>query len=223
MRLAPGTRIRAKALLFDMDGTLVDSTRVVHASWRRFAARHGYTDIEHLLRVQQGRRPVETLSDYAFLGYDMAAEAALMAAEEHADLDGIVEIPGAGALLRSLPRDSWAVTTSADTVLCGLRMRAAGLPKAPVLISADDVSVGKPDPTCYLVAADRLGVAPRDCIVFEDAPAGIEAGRAAGARVIAVATTRSGEELNGDLWVPDLRGLAVRTEADGTLLLERVG
>jgi sugar-phosphatase len=223
MRLTPGTQLRAQALLFDMDGTLVDSTRAVHASWRRFAARHGYTDIEHLLRVQQGRRPVETLGDFAFLGYDVQQEAALMVAQEHADLDGIVEVPGAGALLRSLPRDRWAVTTSADTVLCGLRMRAAGLPEPPVLISADDVSVGKPDPTCYQVAAHRLGVAPQHCIVFEDAPAGIAAGRAAGATVIAVATTRSGEELNGDLWVPDLRGLAARAEADGTLLLALAG
>ena len=220
MRLSPSTRLRAKALMFDMDGTLVDSTQAVHGSWRRFAARHGYKDIDTLLRVQQGRRPVETLGDFAFLGYDVLQEAALMAAEEHTDLDSIVEVPGAGDLLRGLPRRRWAVITSADTVLCGLRMRAAGLPEAPLVISADDVTVGKPDPTCYLVAAERLGFSARDCIVFEDAPAGIKAGRAAGATVIAVATTMTGEELNGDVWVPDLRALVARTEPDGSVVLE---
>jgi sugar-phosphatase len=209
--------LRARALLFDMDGTLVDSTAAVHRLWRRWAARHGL-DIEELLRVQHGRRTEETVGLYAARGIDVATETARLAAEEAEDLEGIVEVPGAAALLRSLPPAQWGIATSAERILAERRLAAAGLPMPEVLVAAEDVHRGKPDPTCYLLAAEGLGVAPADCLVFEDAPAGIAAGRAAGARVVALTTSLSGAELGTEAWIPDFRGLRIQV-ADGCVMI----
>ena len=220
MRLPAGTEISAAVLLFDMDGTLVDSTAVVHGLWRRFAARHGL-DLDTVLRVQHGRRTPESVAILAPLGLDQAGEAALLAAEERADLASIVEVPGAGALLRSLPAERWAIVTSADRDLAMARLGAAGLPIPPVLVAAEDVTHGKPHPECYELGATRMGVAPERCVVFEDAPFGIAAGHAAGARVVALTTTLSEVELGTEESLPDYR--AVRATTTGGLVMLRVG
>lgn len=173
------------ALLFDMDGTLVDSTAVVERTWRSFARRHG-VNAEQILAVSHGRRTEETIARFAPAGVDVVAEAQRVIAEEVADTRGITAIPGAAELLASLPDGSWALVTSAGRRLAEARMRAAGLPMPSVLVSADDVAQGKPSPEGYLKAAGRLGRSPESLVVFEDAEAGILAGRASGARTVVV-------------------------------------
>ena len=212
MRLPAGTELAARVLLFDMDGTLVDSTAAVHAIWRRFAARHGL-DLDVVLRVQHGRRTPESVAVLAPLGLDQAAEAAMMADEERADLAHIVEVPGANALLRSLPAGSWAIVTSAERDLALARLGAAGLPIPEVLVAAEDVAAGKPDPECYLLGAERMGVPAGACLVFEDAPFGIAAAHAAGAQVVALTTSLTEQELAAEGSLPDYRDVSVERQA----------
>ncbi len=221
MRLKQGTILRAEALLFDMDGTLVDSTPAVHRVWRRWGARHGI-DGETLVRASHGRKAIETVRLYAPEGLDVAAEVAALTAEEIADIDGIVPIPGVTSLLDGLPPDRWAVVTSAERPLALVRLRAAGLPLPKVLITAEDATVGKPDPQGYLRAAAALNRPAASCLVFEDAPAGLVAGRAAGAQVIAVANPLQQSELAGETWIPDFTALRLASVADDELALEVV-
>ena len=208
MRLSAGAAFDVDAVLLDMDGTLVDSTAVVVRLWRTWAARHG-VDAEALLAVSHGRRGDEVVAQFAPPGLDREAELAWLAARELVERDDIVAVPGAAALLAALPPDRIAVVTSATRELTAVRMRAAALPLPRVLVGADDVVHGKPDPEGYQRAARLLGVDPARCLVVEDAPAGLEAGRAAGARVIAVATTLSHDALDSWDWIPDLASLRI--------------
>jgi sugar-phosphatase len=217
MQLSPGSILQAQALLFDMDGTLVDSTAVVIKVWRRFAARHGL-DAELILADSHGRRTEDTVAAFATAGMDVAAEAAQVTAEEIADRDGIVEVPGAAALLAQLPHSRWAVVTSASRELATTRILAAGLPLPKVLICAEDVGHGKPAPDGYLAAAAALGIAPANCLVFEDARAGLDAGHAAGMQVVALATTLPVEALGAECWIRDYRAVQIRMDADGIAL-----
>ena len=153
---------------------------------------------------------------FAPAGVDVEAEAARLAEVERAQTEGIRAVPGAAALLRSLPPGSWAVVTSADRALATSRMALAGLPTPDLLITAEDVTTGKPDPQGYRLAARRLGCAAEDCIVFEDAPAGIAAGRASGAKLVVVATTLPTAELVEEAWIADFSGVSVST-VDGGL------
>ena len=218
MRLSAGTVIHAQAVLFDMDGTLIDSTAIVERLWHGWAERHG-VDAAAILRVSHGVRMMETLRRFTPAGVDINAEAAWLAAREMAERTGIVAVPGAAALLAALPRDRWAVVTSATRDLAVLRFQLAGLPVPETLVSAEDVAASKPEPEGYLRAARTLGVDARACVVIEDAPAGFAAGHAAGARVIALATTLAPEELDAEEWLPDLRPLRV-TATGLDLLLE---
>ncbi|MBE3014679.1 HAD-IA family hydrolase [Microbispora sp. NEAU-D428] len=179
------TSVVAAALLFDMDGTLVDSTAVVERTWRSFATRHGL-DLARILAVSHGRRTEETVAEFAPAGVDVEAEAARLSAQEVADTEGIIAVPGAATLLASLPEGSWALVTSAGRALAEARMGAAGLPVPSVVISAEDVTAGKPSPEGYLAAAGRLAAAPEHTVVFEDAEAGLLAARASGARTVVV-------------------------------------
>lgn len=202
-----------------MDGTLVDSTAVVERVWRGFADRNGI-DIDRILAVSHGRRTAETLTLFTPPGFDIAGEAARLTAEEVADVAGIRPVVGAAALLAALPPGRWAMVTSAGRELAERRMIAAGLPLPPVVVTADDVTDGKPSPEGYLAAARTLGFAPSECLVLEDAPAGLQAGRAAGAQVLAVATTLGGPALDGETWVPDFAGVRVEIRRDGMLSLQ---
>lgn len=189
----------AAALLFDLDGTLISSIAATERVWGRWATSHGL-DVSAFLQTMHGRRAADLIAALQLPGVDPAFDAAEIAAGEMADLDGIVPIAGAHAFLDALPPDRWAIVTSAPRALALARLAAAGVPAPRVLISAEDCPRGKPAPDGYLLAAGKLGVSGQDCVVFEDAPAGIEAGEAAGAAVIVVdalgsAHTRAGARL----------------------------
>ena len=208
MQLLAGTSFDVDAMLLDMDGTLVDSTAVVVRLWRSWASRHD-VDPEAVLAVSHGRRGDDVLAEFAPPGVDQEAELKWLAARELVERDGIVAVPGAAALLAALPPNRVAVVTSATRELTAVRMNAAGLPVPVTLVGADDVTRGKPHPEGYQRAARLLGVDPARCLVVEDAPAGLEAGRGAGARVIAVATTLSRSMLDAWDWIPDLEALRI--------------
>lgn len=201
-----------------MDGTLLISHAVVERVWRRWADSHGL-DADAILAVSHGRRMIDTMREVCPSGLSAEAEAARLDQEEREDTEGIVAVEGAADFLRSLPGDRWAIVTSADAILADIRLRAAGLTPPPVLVTAEDVTVGKPDPQGYREAARRLGFAPGNCVVFEDAPAGIAAGRAAGAHVIALATVLTPAFLEGSDWIADYRGLIATTTEEGRLEL----
>lgn len=202
-------RIECGALLFDMDGTLVDSGACVERVWRLWAERHGL-DIDALLRISHGRQNAETMRLIA-PHLDTPEEHAFLEEREEACEEGIKEVAGARALLASLPPGTpWALVTSAWRTLAEKRMGLAGLPMPDTLVPADAITHSKPHPEGYLRAAELLDVAPADCLVFEDAHAGVEAARAAGMRVIGVTTTFAREDLPADWHVGDLR--AVRVE-----------
>jgi len=209
--------MRARALLFDMDGTLVDSTAVVERAWRRAAAKWS-VDFESLRRRMHGRRAVDIMRDLLppEASTQLDAEVAAIDEVELTDTDGIVAVPGAAALLATLPADGWALVTSARPELATARMRAADLPLPAAMITSATVTRGKPHPEGFLSAAERLGVAPNEALVLEDAPAGLAAGRAAGCQVVALATTVESESLADVDWIPDLAVLRLeRRDPDG--------
>lgn len=173
------------AFLFDMDGTLVDSTPVVERIWRQWAARHNI-DAEALLATVHGVRSEDTVRKFAPEGVDQAAEVHWLLEQELNDVDGVIEIPGAVAFIKSLAPDQWAVVTSADRELAAKRLTHVGIPLPKVFISAKDVTRGKPDPEGFCKAAELLGVDIKQCLAFEDAPAGVAAIRAAGATTVIV-------------------------------------
>jgi sugar-phosphatase len=181
----------ADALLVDLDGTLVDSTAPVARAWTAFAHRHGL-DPDEVLRFAHGRPSRETVAALA-PPHLHAEEAAAVEGAEVRDTDGVVALPGADRVLRA--DRPLAIVTSCSTALATARLIAAGLPIPDVLVSSDGLERGKPDPECFVIGARRLGVDPTRCLVLEDAPAGIAAGRAAGARVIALRTTHADEDL----------------------------
>lgn len=193
------------ALLVDLDGTLVDSSEPVARVWRAFAARHGL-DADEVEHYAHGRPAQETVRLLAPDG-DHAAETEAIRRAEIEDTAGVRPMPGAAELLGAPPKPL-AIVTSCSTAVAHARLRAAGLPIPAVLVSSDGLARGKPEPECFLIAARRLHVDPSACTVLEDAPAGVQAGKAAGARVIALRTTHPDEELGGaDAIVDDLAGL----------------
>ncbi|NEB02567.1 HAD-IA family hydrolase [Streptomyces sp. SID13726] len=212
------TVLTARALLLDMDGTLVNSDAVVERIWRGWAERHGL-DPDEVMKVAHGRQGHATM---AALLPDRPVEQNLadntrMLAEETADTDGVVEIPGAAAFLASLHGLPHALVTSADVPLATARMAAAGLSLPEIRITAESVGASKPDPEGFLKGAAELGVAPADCVVFEDSGAGIAAGKAAGMRVVGIGP-RAGFH-GPDVTVRDLTQVKVEAGADGTIRL----
>jgi mannitol-1-/sugar-/sorbitol-6-phosphatase len=197
------TQITCSALLFDLDGVLIDSTPAVIRVWTRWAIGHGF-DPDEVVRRAHGRPSIATIREYLPHG-DHEAENCKVERGEIEDLNGVVPLPGARELLSALPSDRWTIVTSCTRPLAEVRLRAAGLPIPTRLVTCDDVKNGKPDPEPYLKGASLLGVSATDCVVVEDAPAGIRAGKAASARVIACRTTASESELRdaGADWIVD--------------------
>ncbi|GGZ40740.1 HAD family hydrolase [Streptomyces sp. WAC04189] len=212
------TVLTARALLLDMDGTLVNSDAAVERVWRRWADRHGL-DGDEVMKVVHGRQGYASM---ALLLPDRPmeqnhADNARMLAEETADTEGVVAIPGAPEFLASLRGLPHALVTSADVPLSTARMAAAGLAQPDIRVTAESVGASKPDPEGFLKGAAELGVDPADCIAFEDSGAGIAAARAAGMRVVGVGP-RAGVHAP-DVVVEDLTRVRVEAGADGTVRL----
>ena len=202
------------AILFDLDGVLIDSSAVVERTWEIWARERGF-DFAEILAIGHGRRIIETLRIIA-PAYATEEEANRLVQAEATDVEGLLVVPGAIALLDSLPPDRWAIVTSGSAPVADVRIRHARIPRPRVLITADDVTEGKPSPIPYLAAATALGVAPDRCIVIEDAPAGIASATAAGMRSIGVIGTFPAEALGGaSQLVEQLAQISVHVKAQG--------
>jgi sugar-phosphatase len=201
--LSSPIQISCKGILFDMDGILISSLGSVERSWTKWATMRGI-DPAYAIQMTHGCRSIETV---AKLRPDLDAEEENRIIEqiEIDDTEGIEALPGALALLTSLPPDRWTVVTSATAVLARVRLAAGGIPTPKQIVSAEDVAQGKPNPAPYLAGATLLGFAPQDCVVFEDAGSGTQAGRAAGCTVIATTFSHSIEQLSAAHYlIPDL-------------------
>jgi len=202
------------AVLFDMDGTLVDSTRAANRSWLRWGAEAGlgpsFTGCEHGVPARQ---MVARLVPEDKIEWSIARVLEL----ELDDLEGIETLPGAAELMRSLPEDRRAIVTSCSRALCLVRLDSAGFTIPATVVTIDDTPRGKPFPEPFLEAAARLGADPRRCVVVEDAPAGLEAGRAAGCLTIGVVGTHTADQLDADLVVPSLDCLRISVRDNGVV------
>ncbi len=215
--------IRCSALLFDLDGVLIDSTPAVARVWSRWAVAHGF-DPDRVVKMAHGR-PSRTTIRELLPDADVEKEDHEVERMEIQDLDGVVVLPGARQLLDSLPADRWTIATSATRALAEVRLRAAGLPIPMRMITSSDVKIGKPDPEPHLKAAAALNQVASDCVVVEDVPAGISAGKASGARVIALLTTTGRGELEsaGADWIVRNCADIVATVDQSDLLLTLSG
>ena len=214
------TEIICRGILFDLDGVLADSTPAVERVWHGWAVEHGFVP-EDVVRRAHGRPSITTIRELLPEG-DHEKENREVERREIADIDGVVPLPGALTLLRSLPENAWTIVTSCTRALARVRITAAGLPMPKLLVTSTDVLRGKPDPEPYLKGAEFLGLAAKDCLVVEDAPAGIRAGKAAGARVLAVRTTAPDADVlaaGADWMVKDLSMVALSAVEDSVLRL----
>jgi sugar-phosphatase len=194
-------KIRCRSVLFDLDGVLIDSTPAVTRVWKAWAIRHGFNP-EEVVKRAHGRPSITTIRELLPQA-DPASENRVVERAEIEDVEGVVPLPGAEELLQTLPPGCWTIVTSCTRALAEVRLRAAGLTIPEKIVTSSDVKNGKPHPEPYLKGAAVVGVAAADCVVIEDAPAGIHSGKAAGARVIAVRTTAPEQELRraGADWV----------------------
>jgi len=185
--------LHCKGILFDMDGILISSLGSVERSWTTWARMRGI-DPEHAMSIIHGRRAIESITS---LRPDLDSHAELQILEdlEIADNEGLRILPGVADLLASLPKDRWTVVTSATERLARVRLAAGGILVPEHFVNADTVTEGKPHPAPYLAGAAILGLAPQDCVVFEDSTSGVTAGRAAGCTVIATTFSHSIESL----------------------------
>lgn len=209
------------AFLFDMDGTVLNSIAAAERIWSAWAVRHG-VDVETFLPTIHGARAIDTITRLNLPGLDAEQQAAFITAAEINDVEGIVEIPAAAAFLNALPKNRWAMVTSAPRDLALRRMAAAGIPEPAVMITAEDVKAGKPDPAGYLLAANKLGVEPADCLIFEDATVGIQAAEAAGAALMIITTTHQHPIETAHATLASYDAICVRVGADGLLRLTEI-
>jgi len=207
------------AVLFDLDGVLCDSTKAVDREWRDWAARKG-VDGDAIMAIAHGVRTVEVIRQVA-PHLDVEAEAALIENEEAHDQRGVEVMPGALALVNSIPDGKWGVVTSGSRLLATNRLRHCGLPVPDAMVTADDVAHGKPHPEPYLRGAEQLRVPPTECLVIEDAPAGIESACAGGMKVIGITSTYDAHVIkSADAVVASLAQIQIRTDGAGTLVVE---
>lgn len=181
------TQVQCSALLFDLDGVLINSTPAVARVWRQWAIEHGFNPEEVVSRAH-GRPSLSTVREY-LPNADHEKENREVERREIEDLEGVVPLPGALELLASLPLDRWTIVTSCTRPLAEVRIKAAGLPLPRKMITSNDITHGKPNPEPFLKGAALLGFDAKDCIVFEDVPAGVRAGKSANARVAAFTST----------------------------------
>lgn len=207
------------AFLFDMDGTILTSIEAAERVWADWARRHGL-DVARFLPTIHGVRAIDTIRRSGVTGIDPEIEAAWITEAEIADVGGITPIAGAAGFLASLPPDRWAIVTSAPRLLAERRLAAAGLAVPPVIVTADDVRSGKPAPDGFQLAARRLGYEAEDCLVFEDAAAGIEAAEAAGATILVITATHASPMVTDHAKVPNYQGLAIERVENGALRLQ---
>ena len=201
---------QCSAILFDLDGVLVDSTRSVARQWRRWAEENNI-DPEKVLAIAHGRRTIEVVRILA-PQLDAEAEEKKIEKREADDNDGVTVMPGAAELLKSIPEGSWCIVTSGTRYLATSRLRFFHLPIPRVLVAADDVQKGKPDPEPYLKGAELLKVKPTECLVIEDAPAGIRSAHAGGMKAIALTSTYPAAELQeADVVLQNLQQIQVRS------------
>jgi sugar-phosphatase len=203
-----------QAFLFDMDGTLITSTAAAERVWGRWAARHGL-DVAAFIPTIHGVRAADTIRKQNLPGIDLDAETAWVERGEIEDVDGVVPIAGAIDFVKRLPPDRWAIVTSATVPLAEARLRAAGVTPPAVMITAEQVERGKPDPAGYRMAAERLGFDIADCLVFEDAEAGIAAGEASGAGVVVVTAAWTHPLETDHPKLADYGDVALEVAADG--------
>ena len=207
------------AILFDLDGVLVDSTRAVDREWRGWAARKG-VDGDAIMAIAHGVRTIEVIRRVA-PHLDAEVEAAAIEDHEAHDQTGVLVMPGALELVRSIPDGRWGVVTSGSRLLAQNRLQYCGLPVPEVLVTSDDVANGKPDPEPYLKGAQGLGFRPEECLVIEDAPAGIQSAHAAGMKVIGMASTyRTAKLADADAVVKAFARLQVASNGTGRLVVE---
>ena len=211
--------IRCSAILFDLDGVLIDSTPSVERVWNRWAAEHNL-DSRAVVAHAHGRPSLSTVRRF-LPNADHELENQQVERREIEDVKGIVVLPGAAELLASLPLNRWTIATSCTRRLAEARLHAAGLPVPQCLVTASDVTRGKPDPQPFLEAAARLGFPASDCVVCEDVPAGVQAGKAALARVVALRTTFPEPELRAagaDFVVNSCADISATQTVDGLAL-----
>lgn len=201
--------LNCRAILFDLDGTLVDSAFRVQRLWLEWGKRHGI-DPQSIMGVMHGRRAGETIQIVA-PHLSVNDELAILEDDEITDMAGVKSYASAQALLNQLSSKQWAIVTSGTHRVASARLKHVGLPTPEIFITAEDVNAGKPAPDGYLLAASRLNVQPIDCVVVEDAPAGIQAGKSAKMRVIAIASSISKEALSqADVVIQQLADLRLQ-------------
>ncbi|MGN6530064.1 MAG: HAD-IA family hydrolase [Burkholderiaceae bacterium] len=204
------------AVLFDMDGTILSSIACAERVWAEWARRHG-VDVARFLPTIHGKRAAETIASLGRPDLDVEAEAAWVLEAEMIDVGGIEPIAGAPAMLSALPPGRWGVVTSASRALALRRLAAAGLSEPPMMVSAEDVVLGKPAPEGFLLGAARLGADIADCLVFEDAPAGIAAAEAAGAALVVITATHAHPAATPHPCIRDYDAVSMAVDAAGRI------
>jgi len=208
------------AFLFDMDGTILTSIIAAERVWADWARSHGL-DVDVFLPTIHGKRSIDTVRSLGLPDIDAEAEAHRITQAEIEDVDGIEAIAGVAAFLATLPAERWAIVTSAPRALAQARIAAAGLPLPPVLVAAEDVRHGKPAPDPFLLGAEKLGMRPEECLVFEDTLAGLQSAAAAGMDSVMVTATHKHPVETDVTGVPDYDDLRAIRTGEGLLRLQR--
>ncbi|WP_375419772.1 HAD-IA family hydrolase [uncultured Sphingomonas sp.] len=203
------------ALLFDMDGTLITSIDSANRAWTSWSEMRGF-DPAYVISIMHGVRTVETMKRLGVS--DPEAEAAWITRREIEDTEGVETIAGVEDFLAGIPHDRWAIVTSASRALAEARLARAGIAVPTILVTSDDVVRGKPDPSCFLLGAERLGVEASRCLVLEDTVAGLTAADAAGAAGLAITFTHEHPIATAHPSIRDYRGLTVSVAAEGLVI-----